>query len=136
CLAWAAYSDPYYAIYGLLLAACLVAARTIAIVPLESVRGARRGIRLVDGALVVMAAGTLALGVLGGGELRLGTLTVTSRTLHTPMLLLTVLVIARVLLTIRPRVRVVDRAAIARAMSVCSIIALAGGVLVLPVVIE
>ncbi|MCC7010098.1 MAG: hypothetical protein IT184_14930 [Acidobacteria bacterium] len=98
-VAWAAYSDPYYAIYCAMLAVVVAAVRVVEITIAgrrQRGAGARRTIDVVAAALVVVMTTVYGL---SGGTLRAGAGSVSMRTLYTPMLLLSVLVAARVLLT-------------------------------------
>lgn len=103
CVAWAAYCDLYYAAYCAMLGACLVAARVVhvTISPREST--GRLALRVIDGVIVAIVCAVLVVYVIGGGSIRIGSLSIAMRTLYTPMLILTALVTARVLLMLRPR---------------------------------
>ncbi len=108
-VAWAAYCDPYYAIYCVLLSLLHVAARSIAWTrekgdPSRSLRRARLA---VDVCIIVCAviAGTILL--TGGGTIRMAGLVASATGLYTPMLVMTALWVARTLLRLRlvPRLR-------------------------------
>jgi hypothetical protein len=105
CLAWAGYSDPYYAIYCVLLTVGLVLARTADVGLRRREAPTRRSLRLLDVLAALVVTAMVLIRGLGGGTLSLGTVTISMRTLYTPMLVLTVLVTIRVWLTLRPRVR-------------------------------
>ena len=136
CLAWAAYSDPYYAIYGLLLALFLIVPRAFGLV--MSGRGAPRRplITSLDAAIVTLAAGTFVVHVLAGGALDVGPVSITARSLHTPVLVVTALVVLRLLVTARPRLQVRDARIPREAARVLAIAGVTAAVLVSPVLIE
>lgn len=96
-VAWAAFCDPYYAVYCLLIAAVWFAVALIRIQTRHVAQPARRAAlaRLLNAAIVGVAAVAAAILVTGGTELALGRLRVTARSLYTPMLLLTVLGLGR-----------------------------------------
>ncbi|MEW5981773.1 MAG: hypothetical protein AB1806_05320 [Acidobacteriota bacterium] len=102
-LAVALYSDPYYAVYCLMLAATLALARVA--------RVAWRPSRLqpwvgyvVDGAAVGVGALAVSIVLTGGYTLQVGPLRVGLNTLYTPMLVLVLIALVRAWLTLGPRV--------------------------------
>jgi hypothetical protein len=103
CVAWAAFSDPYYAVYCAMLGGCLLAARFIVWSPgVRRVHFSRHVHVLLDvaiGALVTIIAAVL---IIGSGSIRVGSLSISMRTFYTPMLALTVLALARFSLSYRP----------------------------------
>lgn len=106
-VAWAAYCDPYYAVYCVLLALLHVAARSISWTrrreePSPSLRNARLA---VDVAIGLCAIVTGAICLTGGGTFRVARVTISATGLHTPVLVLTALAVSRALLTLRPRFR-------------------------------
>ena len=118
-LAWAGFSDPYYAVYCLMLAGCFLGSRLLAMTfvrrPMTDLRGAKN---LVNVAIAALAMLILGVHVLAGGAVQVGVLRMSMRTLYTPMLLLTVLVIARLLLSANLRVTTIpvpSRAFVVRA---------------------
>ena len=98
CMAWAAYCDPYYAVYCVMLGACLIAAVSlewsVQARRLESavLRGVRRGI---DASLVMLGVAIAAVWGIGGGAIHVGGISISMHTLYTPVLGLTVLALAR-----------------------------------------
>jgi hypothetical protein len=106
CFAWAALSDAYYGIYCLMLAGCLLAYSQLSV----EFRGRdprhRRAVRILDGSIVAIAVGTLALRLIAGDSFQIGPFAVTLGTLHTPALAVAVLGAIRLALSLRPRVRV------------------------------
>jgi hypothetical protein len=105
-IAWAATCDPYFAVYCLLIAACYAAVRTVRIRRRTQASGAPvwRG-RALDMAIAVtfLVVVSLALVINLGGvtEVRPFGLRV-ALSMHTPVLALMVLVIARVIARTRP----------------------------------
>ena len=105
-LAWAAASDPYYAVYCVMLGALVVASRCLAVAPVLRARSRRRLTRLVlDVAIAAMALVIGGIYVLGGGSIQLASVSISMRSLYTPMLVLTILIAARLLIAIRLRVQ-------------------------------
>ena len=102
--AWAAYCDPYYAVYCVMLGACLIAAFSlewsVQARPLKSaaLRGVRRGI---DASLVMLGVAIVAVWGIGGGAIHIGGISISMHTLYTPVLGLTVLALARVAVGVR-----------------------------------
>ncbi|BCS35164.1 hypothetical protein TBR22_A43910 [Luteitalea sp. TBR-22] len=102
-LAWAAFCDIYYAVYGALLvgAYVLAAAITISRAPYDSrLAFAQR----VSRGLVLVAATFVLLVAVHGGLVEIAGLRISMRSLYTPMLVLTVLAIVAALLRWRPRI--------------------------------
>jgi hypothetical protein len=103
-VAWAAFSDPYYAIYCAMLAAVFVAGHVLVVAPHRARPGTRHGRAILDLAIAALACLIIGVNVLGGGAVNVGGFRVTMRTLYTPVLLLTCLVMLRLVLTLRPRI--------------------------------
>jgi len=95
-VAWAAGSDPYYAVYCVMLAAGIVAARLVTVRPAGSTAVNARFLPAVASTAIVIWIG-LVVGIhfIGGGSVRVGNVLVSMRTLYTPMLVLTLLVAIR-----------------------------------------
>jgi hypothetical protein len=106
-LAWAAFCDPYYAIYCVLLGTAFIGSRILSVTfvrrPVGELRAARHLVNLAFGTL---AALIVCVHMLGGGDLQFGAFRISMRTLYTPMLMLTVLVIVRLLLSANLRISV------------------------------
>jgi hypothetical protein len=103
-LAWAAYSDAYYGVYCVLLGLCYLGTRVFVAGVATSAAGGRLARRLIDALIVALVLLIVGVQVIGHGSLKLGPLVVSMRTLYTPMLVLTVLVVARALVTVRLRI--------------------------------
>lgn len=102
-IAWATLSDPYFGVYCVLVGACYLAARRGRL----WIRGHGaelhpRALHVVDGLMVFLAAVVATIGVTGGTTFRLLGQTIGLMSLYTPVLLLTLLAIVRVLLRLRP----------------------------------
>jgi hypothetical protein len=132
-LAWAGFSDAYYAVYCVMLGALLVGSRSLALTTAASPTGARRrlGRVVLDVAIVAIAVVVISIHVLGGGSIRVASISISMRSLYTPVLILTVLIVARVLLTLhlrlewRPRPITGAHLRVAAAAAVVAVILLA-----------
>lgn len=103
---WAAFSDPYYAVYCLMLGGCFLANRLwqVSVVrrPIAELRAAKH---LLTVAIVVIVGLVLLIKVFGGGRIQIGPVRLSMRTLYTPMLALTILSVLRLWLTATMNVR-------------------------------
>lgn len=102
CMAWAAFSDAYFGIYCVLIAVIYLGTLVVRIT--RSERAMPRAWKWVlDVAIVTLGGliGGLALG--RGGEFSLLGIPVRMRSLYNPVLILTLLVIARIILWWRPQ---------------------------------
>lgn len=103
--AWAAYSDPYYGVYCLVLALWHTAATTFSV--RVAAPGETPSSRTIRGLDIVIAIATLvSAGIVltGGGQVSLGPVALGLQTLYTPVMLLTVALVARALVAYRPTV--------------------------------
>jgi hypothetical protein len=102
-LAWAAFCDIYYAVYGVLLIGAYVLAVAVSVsrgeaaVRLAFVRRVTRG-------LTIIAATFVAAVALQGGLIQVAGIRISMRSLYTPMLVLTLLVIAYLFTTWTPKI--------------------------------
>ncbi len=103
--AWAAFCDPYYAVYCGMLGAAFLGSRAFGLSRRRAVSGAGRRVArvAVDTLAVVLAGAMLLVHGAGHGSVRVGSWLITMHTLYTPMLLLTAVAVVRVWLTARPR---------------------------------
>ena len=104
-IAWAATCDPYFAIYCLLIAACYAAVRTIRIHTRPPSAGSGRWVRRLDVAISVSLLLVVALAYIinGAGVTEIRPLGIQVRlSMHAPVLVLMLLVLARVLVGTRP----------------------------------
>ena len=94
-MAWAATTDVYYAVYCLLIGAIFLVARVVSIAPSPEA-GHARAVRWGLDVLILCLGGLIAtMAVSGGWELQFQGRSLRMRSLYTPVLLLTVLVLAR-----------------------------------------
>ncbi len=101
CMAWAALSDAYYGVYCLMIAVLYVGIQLFRVT--RALKDSARPWKWLADVLIVCFGGLIGGLVLGrGGEFTLLGVPVHVRSLYTPVLVLTVLVIARAALTIRP----------------------------------
>jgi len=103
CVAWAAFSDPYYAIYCLMLGLFFVGSHLVAIRSTRIAGGSRAVRRGLDLTILTLAGLVVGVRLLSRDAVQIGALTVSMRSLYTPVLLLTALGVARMLVTLRPR---------------------------------
>jgi hypothetical protein len=105
CMAWAGFSDAYYAIYCLIIAIGYLASRVMRV--RFSSSAAPAPLRWLLNIMIVCVAG-LVVGLLAGrgGRFTLLGMPVSVQGLYTPVLILTVLVLIRVALKLRPHVSV------------------------------
>jgi hypothetical protein len=107
CMAWAALSDAYFGIYCLMIGTLYVGASWLR-VSRHSTPAPRPWVWTLD-ILIVCFGGLIAGLLLGrGGEFTLLGVPIHARSLYTPVLVLTVLVIARALIWWRPRFELPD----------------------------
>jgi hypothetical protein len=102
-VAWAALCDAYYGIYCVLLFAVFAGVRLIR---MERHAPPMPLARVLD--VLMLCLGGLVFGILasGGRRVQLLGITVSMRSAYTPMLLLTLMALARVALIVRPRIAV------------------------------
>jgi hypothetical protein len=104
-LAWATFCDPYYGVYCLMLGAALAVSRLVTVTaPVTPPVRTRGHARVVLDVVIVALAGVIAgIHFAGRGSVKIASISISMRTLYTPMLILTMLAVVRVLLTIRAR---------------------------------
>jgi hypothetical protein len=101
-VAWAFLSDPYYAVYCVLMGMFLLGWEALAV----SGTKARAPMLLraaLDGALICVTGLVVGVLVYGGGRIEILGLRVSMNRLYTPMLVLTVLVAIRLWVAVRPK---------------------------------
>jgi hypothetical protein len=129
-MAWATCSDAYYGIFCLVMAGVNLLIQFVSLeravdVPVIRIVGLRRTLDLL---VVAVGSFVLAIAMRGGGTMSLLGIHVRAHTLYTPMLVLTVLVLARLVLTRRPRLSLRPDA---RPIDTVRAIAVAGAVMAL-----
>lgn len=103
-VAWAFLSDPYYAVYCLMIAGFTAA---YALVSVERAPAARRvvGVRAaLDIALICLGGLIAGIVIRGGGRFEILGITVSVRHLYTPVMAFTVAALARLWLAVHPRI--------------------------------
>jgi hypothetical protein len=103
CVAWAGFSDPYYAVYCLLITLGYLASRLlrVTVAPAASPPPLRWIVNIL-----ILAVGGLIAGLLAGPgrQVELFGIPISIRGLYTPVLVLTLLVLLRVVIELRPHV--------------------------------
>lgn len=130
-VAWAAFCDAYFAVYCLMIAAIYIVSRMLRLDWHPAWRQAP-GVWILDLGILLVAGLVAGLAFGRGGRLQLWGMPISVRGLYTPVLLLTVLTIARLAVFLRPHVRVI---ALPQPQSLRAILTatLAGAVLLSPV---
>jgi hypothetical protein len=128
---WAATTDPYYAVYCVMLACVFVAVQAVRLARDPAGRCAVP--RAIDVLLACVAGFTVALVISGGWQVSVLGRRLTAHGLYTPMLLLTVLVLMRAAWPYRHAALSIDRAEIVRFARAASVAALVSAVMLSPV---
>jgi len=104
-VAWAYLSDPYYAVYCMLMLLFAIAYSVVTVQAPGPRPAWHRGTWAID--LLILCVAGLIGGILirGGGRVDMFGLRISMRSLYTPMLVLTVLVAFRLIHALRPRLR-------------------------------
>lgn len=132
-MAWAASTDVYYAVYCLLMGAIFVVARVVTI-ERSPQAGHARAARWGLDVLILCVAGLVAtIALTGGWEVRVMGRPLRMHSLYTPVLVLTVLVLARVAWQFRPSMAPISRADIWRFARLTTATGLVGAVVMSPV---
>jgi hypothetical protein len=128
---WAATTDPYYAVYCVMMASLFLGMQTIRITR-DSVQHGRAP-RALD-ALIGCVAGFAASLVIGGGwQVTVLGRSVSAHGLYTPMLLLTILAVLRLAWPYRRAALSIDRAEFFRLARAASVAAVVSAVMLSPV---
>ena len=128
---WAATTDPYYAVYCVMIACVFL--------PLHTMHVVRRPIqpshvpRALDAMIACVAGFAASILIRGGWQFTILGRHVTARGLYTPMLLLTIFAVARIAWPYRNAVLSINRAALFRFARAASIGAIVSTVLLSPV---
>jgi hypothetical protein len=128
---WAATTDPYYAIYCVMMACVFLTLRTVRVVsrPAEPSHVPRA----LDALLACMAGFALSIIVRGGWQFDAFGRHITARGLYTPMLLITVLGLLRLAWPYRRLVWSIDRPTLLQFARVASVAAIVSGLMLSPV---
>lgn len=111
-VAWAYLSDPYYAIYCLLMLLFVVGFAAVTVHLPEHRPTWRGGMWAMDLAILCLAGLVIGIVLRGGGRVDMWGLRISMRSLYTPVLVLTALIGVRGLLALRPRLRWKPRAVV------------------------
>jgi hypothetical protein len=104
CMAWAGFCDAYYAVYCLLIAAGYLASRVVRVTYFPST-ASPASVRWILNILIVSVGGLVAGLLVGpGSRFELLGIPISVRGLYTPVFLLTLLVLIRLALQVRPHV--------------------------------
>jgi hypothetical protein len=128
-LAWASFSDPYYAVYCLMLGAIFVSSKMLDVNVQIAARPASGLVaikHLLHVGIAVVAALIVGVHWLGNGSVSIGPVHLSMHSLHTPMLVLTLLVVARLAMLANLSVTAAGRPAqwfLVRATLACGVMA-------------
>ncbi len=131
-ICWAATTDPYYAVYCVMIAVVYLAVRTVH-VSRDTAHAIESIPRALDLLLVCVGGFAASLLIGQGWKLNVLGVSVSAHALYTPMLLLTVLVLLRLAWPYRHVAVSVDRPQALRLVRLASVAALLGGVMLSPV---
>ena len=103
CMAWAGFCDPYYAVYCLLIAGGYLVSRVVRVT--FSPGASPASVRWILNVLI-MTVGGLVVGLLAGpgGRFEVLGIPISVRGLYTPVFLLTLLVLVRLAIQLRPHI--------------------------------
>ena len=132
-LAWAAFSDPYYAVYCVMLGTLFLVTRVLDVTfvrrPIDELRAARY---LLDIAIAITVGLVAGVHILGHGSVQIGMIRLSMHTMYTPMLVLTALAVLRMAVAMEFRIAAVpipSRGFVLRSIVACCVVA---GVLISP----
>ncbi len=134
-VAWAEFCDVYYAVYCLMMALFGIAGHWLR-VRCQSGKTAKRIrlVRLLDMAILMIGGFVAAMALRGGGQIAVFGLTLGSmRTMYTPMLIVTTLVVLRIVIAVRPSFSISNRPLTARLWQAAAVCVLATVVPLSPV---
>ena len=131
-MAWAATTDVYFAIYCLLIGAVFLVARVVSIEPSRHAGRERAAIWGLNVVILCLAGLVFAIAVTGGWELRLAGQTVRTRSLYTPVLALTVLVLIQLARKYRVHLVELTKSDLGRFVRLTAATAVVGAVFVSP----
>jgi hypothetical protein len=103
-VAWAFLSDPYYAVYCILIAVAVFVAKTVDVTLSREWQSGLHWHRVIDVLLVCLAGLIVGIVVRGGGQFEVMGLRVSMTRLYNPILVFTVLAALRLVLWLRPRI--------------------------------
>ena len=128
---WAFLSDPYYAVYCVLIASAVLGAAALRIeISLRDLSARMRWRHVIDLLLVCLAGLIAGIVIRGGGRFEMWGLRVSVTHLYNPVMAFTLLLMARIAIVVRPRVKWIPVFPPVRAIAT---VAIACGALVTPV---
>lgn len=104
-VAWAYLSDPYYAVYCLLMLLFTIGYSIVTVHVPELRPRWRRGTWAIDLGILCLAGLIAGIVIRGGGRVEMFGLRMSMRSLYTPVLVLTALIGLRLLVSLRPQLR-------------------------------
>ncbi|HET9370895.1 MAG TPA: hypothetical protein VFO19_11630, partial [Vicinamibacterales bacterium] len=105
CVAWAAGSDPYYAVYCVGLGLAYAASKTLRWSSTAATAPRRRAVvRALDVTIALALGLAILIRAAAGGALTIGGVTISMRSLYTPMLIVAILALVRAAAARRVRV--------------------------------
>lgn len=110
-VAWAEFCDVYYAVYCLMMALFGIGAHWLSVRWQSGLTPKRiRLVRLLDMVILMIGGFVAAMALRGGGQIAIFGLSLGSmKTMYTPMLIVTSLVILRILIAVRPSFSIANR---------------------------
>jgi hypothetical protein len=132
-VAWASVCDPYYGIFCLLIAGCYLTTRHVRIRPGTAAAAPRIWPRIVDALILCCVVIIGLILATGGGEWRWLGVRIAMKSLYTPVLLLTVLVMVRTALALRPTVTVKRPPLLHVTLRLCAVAGLVSAAIMSPV---
>ena len=108
--AWASFCDPYYAVYCVIMGAAFVITRIVDVTVMRrTIQPVRAAANLLNVALALAIVLIVGVNLIGGGVVRMGPVRISMRTLYTPMLVLTLLALARIAIATNLRITTLPR---------------------------
>ena len=132
-MAWAATTDVYYAIYCLLIGAVFLMARVVSIAPSRHAGWERAAAWGLNVAILCLGGLIIAIAASGGWELTVAGRTLHIRSLYTPVLGLTILVLIQLARTFRVSLVQLTKNDVYRFVGLTAVTAVVGAVFVSPV---
>src|SRR5688572_10353101 len=131
-IAWASMTDVYYAVFCLLIGIAFVLGRVVSVEARPASAQRRTSTRALNVVMLCLVAVIAFIAISGGGEVTVGGVAIRSRTLYTPVLILTVLALVHVVRRLRFRVVDLTGADVRRCVRLTAITAAVTAVLASP----
>jgi hypothetical protein len=109
-IAWAEFSDVYYAVYCLMIAVFMMGAHSLRVRRMSGAPAPQRIrlLRLIDALILIIGGFVAAVSVNGSESMSVLGMQLRMQTFYTPMLILTTLVVLRVIIALRPKLIVAN----------------------------